>query len=40
MARAAQGDTEGAISDLQTALLYHPNFPPAVAELLSLGVNP
>ncbi len=40
MARAALGDSDGAITDLQTALLYHPNFPPAVTELQTLGVNP
>jgi tetratricopeptide (TPR) repeat protein len=40
LSRAALGDTTGAIEDLQSALLYHPNFPPAVTELQNLGVTP
>jgi hypothetical protein len=37
MARLAQGDTAGGRSDLQTALHYHPNWPPAVIALEQLG---
>ncbi|HWQ45218.1 MAG TPA: C39 family peptidase [Longilinea sp.] len=40
LSRAALGDTTGAIEDLQSALLYHPNFPPAVTELQNLGMTP
>ncbi len=37
MARLAQGDIAGAHSDLQAALHYHPNWPPAVIALESVS---
>lgn len=39
MAKAALGDTSGAISDYQTSLQYHPGFEPALFQLRQLGVN-
>lgn len=39
MARAALGDTSGAIDDFRLALKYHPEFPPALAQLNQLGVK-
>lgn len=38
-ARAALGDTAGAIDDLQTSLKYHPEFPPSVEILRQMGVS-
>ncbi len=38
-ARAALGDTAGAIDDLQTSLKYHPDFPPSVELLSQMGVS-
>ena len=40
MAKAALGDTGGAIQDLQDSLKWHPGFQPSVAKLQELGVNP
>lgn len=40
MAEAALGQTQSAIDDLNTALHYHKDFPPAVQELAQLGVTP
>lgn len=39
-AKAALGDTSGAIDDLRTALKWHTNFAPALQELNALGGNP
>jgi tetratricopeptide (TPR) repeat protein len=36
LAREVQGDTKGAIKDLQSALSYHPGFEPALTELEQL----
>jgi hypothetical protein len=36
-ARAAIGDTQGAIDDLKQALVIHPGFQPALDELANLG---
>jgi tetratricopeptide (TPR) repeat protein len=40
LAKQALGDIAGAIEDLQTALNYHPGFPPALQALQQLGANP
>jgi tetratricopeptide (TPR) repeat protein len=40
MARLALGDTAAAIEDFHLALKYHPDFPPALAQLQALGVTP
>lgn len=40
LAKQALGDIPGAIEDLQTALNYHPGFPPALQALQQLGANP
>lgn len=40
MAKAALGDTSGAIEDFRKALKYHPGFEPAVYQLNLLGVEP
>lgn len=40
MAKAALGDTAGAIQDYRTALKYHPNFEPAIYQLNLLGAAP
>jgi tetratricopeptide (TPR) repeat protein len=40
MAKAALGDTSGAIEDYRQALKYHPGFEPAVYQLSVLGVEP
>lgn len=40
LAKQALGDIQGAIEDLQTALNYHPGFPPALQALQQLGANP
>lgn len=39
MAKAALGDTTGAIQDFRTSLQYHPGFEPALYQLRSLGVE-
>jgi tetratricopeptide (TPR) repeat protein len=39
-ARAAIGDSAGAIEDLQTSLDYHPNFAPSLELLQALGAAP
>jgi tetratricopeptide (TPR) repeat protein len=39
-ARAAGGDSAGAIEDLQTSLGYHPGFAPSLELLQALGVTP
>jgi tetratricopeptide (TPR) repeat protein len=39
MAKAALGDTSGAIADYRTSLKYHPGFGPAVYQLKLLGVE-
>lgn len=39
MAKAALGDTSGAIADYRTSLQYHPGFGPAVYQLKLLGVE-
>ncbi len=39
-ARAAVGDSAGAIEDLQTSLDYHPDFAPSLELLQALGVSP
>lgn len=39
-ARLALGDQTGAIEDFRRALLYHPGWEPAEAELTSLGLTP
>jgi hypothetical protein len=39
-ARAAIGDTAGAIDDLRTSLGYHPGFAPSLELLQALGVTP
>ena len=39
MAKAALGDTSGAIEDFRTSLQYHPGFEPAIYQLKSLGVE-
>lgn len=39
MAKAALGDTTGAIEDYRTSLKYHPGFGPAVYQLQLLGVE-
>lgn len=38
-AKAALGDTAGAISDLRRSLEYHPNFAPSLQELQLLGAS-
>lgn len=40
MARLALGESAAAIEDFQLALKYHPNFPPALAQLQALGAAP
>jgi tetratricopeptide (TPR) repeat protein len=40
MAKAALGDTDGAIQDLREALKWHPNWSTAINQLQSMGVNP
>jgi hypothetical protein len=40
MAKAALGDTTGAIEDYRLALKYHPGFEPALYQLGVLGVEP
>jgi tetratricopeptide (TPR) repeat protein len=40
MAKAALGDSAGAIQDYQTALKFHPGFPPAVYQLQQMGAAP
>ena len=39
-ARAAVGDTAGAVEDLQTSLGYHPDFAPSLELLQALGATP
>ncbi len=39
MAKAALGDTAGAIEDFRLSLLYHPGFGPALYQLQLLGVS-
>jgi len=39
-AKAALGDTQGAIEDLRKSLEMHAGFPPAVQELAALGATP
>lgn len=39
-ANIALGNTEDAINDLKTALVWHPGFQPALDELANLGVTP
>jgi hypothetical protein len=39
MAKAALGDSAGAIADFQESLKYHPGFPPAIYQLKLLGVE-
>jgi len=40
MARAAIGDTAGAIEDFKTSLEWHPGFEPSLYQLKLLGVEP
>jgi tetratricopeptide (TPR) repeat protein len=40
MAKAALGDTSGAVEDYRLALKYHPGFEPALYQLSVLGVEP
>jgi len=40
MARAALGDTAGAIEDYRTSLQWHPGFQPSLAQLDQLGATP
>jgi tetratricopeptide (TPR) repeat protein len=40
MAKAALGDTSGAIEDYRTAIQYHKGFEPAIYQLGQLGVQP
>ncbi|MEA3440336.1 MAG: C39 family peptidase [Chloroflexota bacterium] len=40
MAKAALGDTAGAIADYRTSLKYHPGFAPALYQLELLGATP
>lgn len=39
-AKAALGDTTGAVADLRKSLEYHPDFSPSLAELTALGATP
>ncbi|HSQ25513.1 MAG TPA: C39 family peptidase [Anaerolineales bacterium] len=39
MAKAALGDTSGAIADYRTSLQYHPGFGPAIYQLQLLGIE-
>ncbi|MCC6147531.1 MAG: C39 family peptidase [Anaerolineaceae bacterium] len=39
-ARAAMGDTQGAVDDLRTSLKYHPDFSPSVLVLQEMGYSP
>lgn len=39
MAKAALGETQGAIADFRTSLEYHPGFDPAIYQLRLLGVE-
>ncbi len=40
LAKAALGDTQGAIQDLRDSLKWHPGFAPSLAKLQDLGANP
>ena len=40
LARAALGDSNGAIKDLRSSLKYHPGFEPAIIQLLEFGIAP
>jgi hypothetical protein len=40
MAKAALGDTDGAIADFRTSLDFHQGFEPAIYQLALLGVEP
>jgi tetratricopeptide (TPR) repeat protein len=40
MAKAALGDTAGAIGDFRASLQYHPGFEPAIYQLEQLGASP
>jgi hypothetical protein len=40
MAKAALGDTSGAISDFRDSLRWHPGFAPSLEQLQQLGVSP
>lgn len=40
MARAAIGDTNGAIEDYKESLKYHPDFAPSLEQLKAMGVEP
>lgn len=39
-AKAALGDTAGAVEDLRKSLEYHPDFSPSLNELAAMGVTP
>lgn len=39
LAKEALGDIDGAIDDLQTSLIHHPNFEPSLYQLNRLGVS-
>jgi len=40
MARAALGDSTGAVEDFRTSLKYHPDFGPTIYQLQVLGIEP
>jgi hypothetical protein len=40
MAEAATGQTQTAANDYRSALVIHPNYPPALQGLQTLGVLP
>jgi len=40
LAKEALGDVAGAIEDLRTSLVYHPEWEPALQQLVRLGVSP
>ena len=40
MAKAALGDSAGAIADFRSAIEYHPGFAPATYQLQQLGAAP
>jgi hypothetical protein len=40
MAKAALGDTYGAIEDYRQSLEYHPDFGPSIYQLTQLSVEP
>ena len=40
LAKAALGDTEGAIKDLRDSLTWHPGFTPSLDQLQQMGVSP